>query len=213
MNPKVDEFLANTKNWTDELSQLRMILLQSDLTEEIKWRQPCYTLDGKNICIIGGFKEYCILSFFKGVLLKDKKKLLVQQGENTQSARVMKFTSVNEIIDKEIIIKAYIHEAIENEKAGRKVEKKEQPEIEHVEELVAFFDDNPQFKKAFEALTPGRQRGYNIFFGAAKASATRTRRIERYKSRIMDGFGMNDCICGLSKKMPSCDGSHKFINI
>jgi uncharacterized protein YdeI (YjbR/CyaY-like superfamily) len=211
MNPKVDEFLSKAKRWQQEMEQLRIILLDCQLIEELKWRQPCYTFQNTNIILIGGFKEYCTLSFFKGVLLSDSENLLEAPGENSQSVRMIKFRNVQEIREKESVLKAYVYEAIEVEKAGLKVELKESSDLEFPEELLQKFADNPTFQKAFESLTPGRQRGYNLFFTAAKQSQTRTNRIEKYFPQILGGKGINDCTCGMSKKYPICDGSHKNI--
>ncbi|WP_366184295.1 DUF1801 domain-containing protein [Flavobacterium ovatum] len=211
MNPKIDEFLSKAKKWQQEMEQLRNILLDCQLTEELKWRQPCYTFQNTNIILIGGFKDYCTLSFFKGILLKDTDNLLEAPGENSQSVRIIKFVNIQEILEKETILKSYIYEAIEVEKAGLKVELKESTDLEFPEELLQIFKENPTFQKAFESLTPGRQRGYNLFFTAAKQSQTRVTRIEKYLQQILDGKGINDCTCGLTKKWPRCDGSHKNI--
>ncbi|WP_338814973.1 DUF1801 domain-containing protein [Bernardetia sp. Wsw4-3y2] len=211
MNIKVDEFLSKTKKWSLELEKLRSIFIYCGLTEELKWRVPCYTFNDKNIALLGGFKEYCVISFFKGVLLKDKSNILVSVGENTQSSKVIKFTHLEEIIELESIIKAYIFEAIEIEKLGLKVDFKANEDVILVKELQDKLDADKEFKTAFEKLTKGRQRGYNLYFSAAKQSKTRIVRIEKYKNQIFEGKGINDCTCGLSKKMPSCDGSHKFI--
>ena len=210
MNPKVDDFLNNTTKWQPEIKQLRLLLLDCGLTEEFKWRMPCYCFQGNNVVLIGNFKEYCTLSFFKGILLQDSNSLLSKPGENSQSMRFFKFTNLEEIIEQQSIIKAYIYEAIEIEKAGLKVIFKSNTELELVEELQIALDKNPQLKTAFEALTPGRQRAYNLHFSEAKQSKTRETRIEKYTQRILNGKGINDCICGLSKKMPNCDGSHKY---
>lgn len=209
MNPKVETYLANVKKWHSELSKLRAILLDCGLEEDFKWRNPCYTYREHNIVILGEFKEYCAFSFFKGVLLADTEGLLHAPGENSQSVRMFRFTSLQEIIEKETTIKAYIYEALEVENAGLKVEKQDNTQLEFVEELQEKMDTDEAFKAAFEALTPGRQRAYNMFFSAAKQSNTRKSRIESSCSRIFKGKGMNDCICGHSKKMPNCDGSHK----
>lgn len=211
MNPKVDEFIAKAKSWQQEYEQLRRITLDCQLTEEFKWRQPCYSFQGKNIAIIGGFNEYCALMFFKGSLLKDFEGILKAPGENTQSGRQIRFTNVREIVEMEPILKAYIFEAIEVEKAGLKVKFKKASEYTIPEELKNKFEGNPALKKAFEALTPGRQKGYLLYFSAPKQSKTRDSRIESYTQRILDGKGFHDCVCGLSKKYPKCDGSHKFI--
>jgi uncharacterized protein YdeI (YjbR/CyaY-like superfamily) len=210
MNPKVDEFINNATKWQPEMEQLRLLLLDCGLTEEFKWRMPCYCFQGNNIVLIGSFKEYCTLSFFKGILLQDSSGLLSKPGENSQSMRFFKFTNLEEIIEQQSIIKAYIYEAIEIEKAGLKVIFKSNTELELVEELQIALDKNPTLKTAFQALTPGRQRAYNLHFSEAKQSKTRETRIEKYTQRILNGKGINDCICGLSKKMPNCDGSHKY---
>jgi uncharacterized protein YdeI (YjbR/CyaY-like superfamily) len=211
MNPKVDDFINNATKWQPEIKQLRLLLLDCGLTEEFKWRNPCYTFQGNNAVLIGGFKEYCTLSFFKGTLLQDSSGLLSKPGENSQAMRFFKFTNLQEIIEQQSIIKAYIYEAIEIEKVGLKVIFKSNKELELVEELQVALDKNPALKKAFHALTPGRQRAYNMYFSEAKQSKTREIRIEKYTPRILTGKGINDCICGLSKKMPNCDGSHKYI--
>lgn len=211
MNPKVDDFINNATKWQPEIKQLRLLLLDCGLTEEFKWRNPCYTFQGNNVVIIGSFKEYCTLSFFKGTLLQDSNSLLNKPGENSQAVRFFKFTNVEQIIEQQSIIKAYIYEAIEIEKAGLKVIFKSNTDLELVEELQVALDKNPALKTAFQALTPGRQRAYNIYFSEAKQSQTRETRIEKCTQRILNGKGINDCICGLSKKMPNCDGSHKYI--
>jgi uncharacterized protein YdeI (YjbR/CyaY-like superfamily) len=211
MNSKVDAFINNAKKWQSEIIQLRMLLLDCGLTEEFKWRNPCYTFQGKNILLIGSFKDYCALSFFKGTLLQDNNGALSKPGENSQAVRFFKFTNLQEIQELKTIIKNYIYEAIEIEKAGLKVIFKSNAELELVEELQIALDKNSSLKIAFEALTPGRQRAYNLYFSSAKQSKTRKTRIENYIPRILDGKGINDCICGMSKKMPNCDGSHKYL--
>ncbi|TDE29934.1 MULTISPECIES: DUF1801 domain-containing protein [Flavobacterium] len=211
MNPKVDDFINNAKKWQPEIEQLRLLLLACGLTEELKWRTPCYSFEGNNVALIGCFKEYCALSFFKGTLLQDSNGILSKPGENSQAIRFFKFTNLAEIIEQKSIIKAYIYEAIEIEKAGLKVNFKSNTELELVAELQNTLAKNPNLKTAFQALTPGRQRAYNLYFSAPKQSKTRETRIEKYTPRILNGKGINDCTCGLSKKMPSCDGSHKYI--
>lgn len=210
MNPKVDEFIGNAKKWGEEFTLLRKIALECGLTEELKWGTPCYTFQNTNVLLLGGFKDNCIISFLKGALLSDTEKLLVRAGENTQSARVIRFTGAKQIIDLSSTIKAYIFEAIEVEKAGLKVEKKE-INLELAIELKEKMNQDEVFKTAFEKLTPGRQRAYNMFVTEAKQSKTREARIEKYTPRILAGKGMNDCICGKSKRMPNCDGSHKNV--
>lgn len=211
MNPKVDEFISNAKKWQSEIEQLRQLLLDCGLTEEFKWRTPCYSFQGNNVILIGSFKEYCALSFFKGTLLQDSNGILSKPGENSQAVRFFKFTSLQEIQELKPIIKNYIYEAIEIEKAGLKVNFKSNTELELVAELQNTLDKNPELEAAFKALTPGRQRAYNLYFMAPKQSKTRETRIGNYIPRILNGKGINDCTCGLSKKMPNCDGSHKYI--
>lgn len=207
-NPKVDAFLSEEKRWPEAMGKLRTLLLDCQLTEELKWGNPCYTFEKSNLVMIGGFKEYCALTFCKGALLKDAKGILLKPGENTQAARLIRFTQVREIAALEPTLKAYVREAIEAEKAGLKVEFKNNAEITLPEEVQTKLDESPALKAAFEALTPGRQRAYNLFFSAPKQAQTRETRLEKYRQRILDGKGINDCVCGLSKKMPGCDGSH-----
>lgn len=211
MNPSVDDFINNAKNWSTELAQLRTIALDCNLAEEFKWRQPCYTHNGKNIVIIGGFKEYCVLSFFKGALLKDPKGILERIGEHTQAGRQIRFTDIQEIKVLETAIRNYILDAVEVEKAGLIVKLKKTSDYEIPDELRKKFGENQDLKKAFEALTPGRQKGYLLYFSAPKQSKTRVSRIDSYTQRILDGKGFHDCICGLSKRYPTCDGSHKSL--
>ena len=210
-NEKVDDFLAVQKKWQAELTKLRSIALDCHLDEGFKWMHPCYMSQGKNIFLIGGFKEYCAIMFVKGSLLFDAKKILHIQTDNVQSGRQIRFTNLQEIETIETTLKQYIFEAIEVEKAGLKVAMKAHEDYEVVEELQATFEKDESLKTAFYALTPGRQRGYLLHFSGAKQSATRMSRIENVRSRIMKGKGLTDCICGLSKRMPNCDGSHKFI--
>jgi len=210
MNPLVDEFINNAPKWQEELTILRNIILQCQLTEEIKWKQPCYTFNGKNIVLIHGFKEYCALLFMKGALLSDAENILIQQTENVQEGRQIRFTSGKEIIEKEAILKAYIYEAIEVEKAGLKVPSKNDSPLILVEEFQNKLNESPELASAFQSLTPGRQRAYNLYFSAPKQSKTRTSRVESYIPRILIGKGFHDCICGLTKKSPNCDGSHNM---
>ena len=192
MNPKVDEFLGKAKKWKEEYETLRNIVLDCELTEEFKWMHPCYTFENKNIVLIHGFKEYCALLFHKGALLQDAHGLLIQQTENVQGARQIRFTNVQEIVATESILKAYIHEAIEVEKAGLEVEFKKNEEFIIPKELHNKFDDIPALKTAFEALTPGRQRAYILYFSQAKQSKTRESRIEKCMQKILDGKGLKD---------------------
>ncbi|GIN62278.1 hypothetical protein J27TS8_22710 [Robertmurraya siralis] len=208
-NPKVDEFLSKATQWKEEFVKLREIALASGLREDFKWMHPCYTLNGKNIFLFHGFKEYCAILFHKGALLKDKHGILIQQTENVQAARQLRFTKLQEIVELEPIIKEYINEAIEVEKAGLEVALKEKNEFSVPEELEKKFAEMPDLKAAFASLTPGRQKGYLQYFSQAKQSKTRETRIEKSMERILMGKGLKDCICGLSKRMPNCDGSHK----
>ncbi len=192
MNPKVDAFLKNAKAWQKEMRSLRSIILDCGLTEELKWGKPCYMFQKSNLVIIIPLKESCALLFCKGALLKDAKGILTKAGENTQAARWIKFTSVRELVEIEPTVKAYILEAIEAEKAGLKVIYKKNTELQFPEELQKQLDQDPALKAAFAALTPGRQRAYNIYFSAPKQSKTRESRIEKCKRQILDGRGMND---------------------
>lgn len=192
MNSKVDWYFTKNKKWKEEIDLLRKIVLDSELTEELKWGVPCYTLNETNVVLIHVFKEYCALLFHKGVLLKDKEKILVQQTKNVQSARQIRFTDVEQINDMKSIIKDYIHQAIKVEKAGLKVEMKKTTEFEMPEEFQVKLDKNKALKKAFESLTPGRQRGYLPYFSSAKQSKTRESRIEKYLQHIFEGKGLED---------------------
>ena len=192
MNPKVDAFLSRAKNWQQEFTLLRAIALDAKLTEELKWGQPCYVLEGTNIVLMHGFKEYCALLFFKGALMKDPKGILVTQTENVQSARQIRFTSAQEISKMKTVLKSYIREAIAVEKAGLKVDFKKTAEFAMPEEFQARLDGNAKLKKAFEALTPGRQRGYLLHFSGAKQAKTREARIDKCVPQILDGKGLDD---------------------
>ncbi|QWF75055.1 YdeI family protein [Bacillus subtilis] len=191
-NPKVDEFLSKAKKWKEEFEKLRTIILDCELTEDFKWMHPCYTYNNKNVVLIHGFKEYCALLFHKGALLQDAHGILIQQTENVQAARQIRFTNVQEINELENILKAYIHEAIEVEKAGLKVDVNKNIELNIPEELQNKFDEIPALKIAFEALTPGRQRAYTLYFSQAKQSKTRESRVEKYVQKILDGKGLKD---------------------
>lgn len=191
-NPKVDGIIRKAKKWQKEFEQLRKIVLDCGLTEELKWGQPCYTSDGKNVVVIHGFKEYFALLFFKGALLKDPKGILIQQTENVQSARQIRFTNVREITKLKAVLKAYIHEAIEVEKSGLKVKMKKTSDFAVPEEFQNKLDKLPALKAAFEALTPGRQRAYLFYFSGAKQSKTRESRIAKWLPRILKGKGLND---------------------
>jgi len=192
MNPKVDFFFRKAKSWQEEFEELRTVILDCQLTEELKWGQPCYTFQKSNIVLIHGFKEYCALLFFKGALLRDANGILIQQTENVQSARQIRFTNVREIVELKTILKAYIHEAIEVEKAGLKVTLKKTAEFSIPEEFQTKLDEIPALKTAFHALTPGRQRAYILHFSAPKQSKTRESRVEKCMRHILNGKGLND---------------------
>ncbi|MBB6127259.1 YdeI/OmpD-associated family protein [Mucilaginibacter lappiensis] len=192
MNPKVDFYFNKAKKWQEEMDQLRMIVLDCGLTEELKWGCPCYTFQENNIVLIHVFKEYCALLFFKGALLNNADGLLIQQTENVQAARQMRFTNALEIIEQKAILKAHIYEAIEVEKAGLKVELKKTEEFPIPEEFQSKLAKIPVLKIAFEALTPGRQRAYILHFSQPKQSKTREARIEKYMLQILNGKGLND---------------------
>jgi uncharacterized protein YdeI (YjbR/CyaY-like superfamily) len=199
MNPKVD-FYFNKANppagkagkWQKELEQLRMIVLDCGLTEELKWGVPCYSFNKSNIVLIHVFKEYCAFLFFKGALLNDPNGILIQQTENVQSARQIRFTNVREIVKIEKILKAYIYEAIEVEKAGLRVKLKKTSDFKIPDEFQKQLDKKPALKKAFESLTPGRQRAYIFYFSQPKQSKTRESRVEKCMSQILNGKGLND---------------------
>ena len=192
MNPKVDWFFNKATKWQEEYDKLRMIVLDCGLTEELKWGCPCYTFEDSNIVLIHGFKEYCAFLFFKGALLKDPNGILIQQTENVQAARQIRFTNIEEIVKLESTLKAYIKEAIKVEKAGLKVPLKKASEFSMPEEFKNVLDATPKLKKAFYALTPGRQRGYLLYFSAAKQPKTRESRVEKYVKKILDGKGLED---------------------
>ena len=192
MNPKVDFYFDKAKTWKEEIEQLREIVLDTQLTEVLKWGCPCYVFQKSNIVLIHVFKEYCALLFFKGALLKDPKKVLIQQTENVQSARQMRFTNLKEVVKMKATIKAYIYEAIEVEEAGLKVTLKKTAEYTVPEEFQIKLDKSAKLKKAFEALTPGRQRAYLFHFSQPKLSKTREARVEKYIPHILDGKGWDD---------------------
>ena len=191
-NPKVDAFLSREKKWTEEFKKLREIILDCNLTEELKWGVPCYTYEKKNIVLMHGFKDYCATLFPKGALLKDPDHILIIQTENVQAARQVRFTNVQQIELLEPILKAYIQEAIEVEKSGLKVEFKKTEEFNMPEEFQEYLHEMPDLKTAFEGLTPGRQRAYLLYFSAPKQSKTRVARIEKSIQPIFDGKGLND---------------------
>ena len=191
-NPKVDFYFIKEKKWQEELEKLRTIILDCQLTEELKWGVPCYTFQKSNIVLIHVFKEYCAILFVKGALLKDANGILIQQTENVQAARQIRFTNVKEIVGMETILKDYIYEAIEVEKAGLKVNYKKATEFSIPDEFQNKLDENPALETAFYALTPGRQRAYLLYFSAPKQSKTREARVEKYMPQILNGKGLND---------------------
>jgi uncharacterized protein YdeI (YjbR/CyaY-like superfamily) len=192
MNPRVDFFFNKPSQWQKEFQLLRTIALDCGLTETLKWGQACYTFENANIVLIHGFKEYCALLFFKGALLKDKKNILIQQTENVQGARQIRFTNVKEIAKMKSTLKSYIYEAVEVEEAGLKVNFKKTSEFKIPEEFQNKLDKNSVLKKAFAALTPGRQRGYIFYFSSAKQTKTREARVEKYVQQILAGKGIDD---------------------
>lgn len=192
MNARVDEFFKKAKEWRKEFDQLRKVCLDCGLTEELKWGKPCYTYQESNIVLIHGFKEYCALLFFKGALLKDPNGILIQQTENVQAARQIRFTNVQQIVEMQSVLKSYIKEAIEVEKAGLEVSYKKTSEFAIPQEFQNKLDDSRALKNAFNALTPGRQRGYVLYFSAAKQSKTREARVEKCLPQILEGKGLND---------------------
>jgi uncharacterized protein YdeI (YjbR/CyaY-like superfamily) len=191
-NPKVGEFIAKASRWQEELKKLRAILLDSELIEEFKWNQPCYTFKGKNVAILHGLKESCALAFFKGALLKDVHGVLTRPGENTQAGRWIKFISVREIAGMRSILKALIREAIQVEKSGLKLKLRKTSDLKLPEELQTLMDEFPDFKAAFDRLTPGRQRAYIFYFSAPKQSKTRESRVQKYMPQILKGKGLLD---------------------
>ena len=208
MNPEVNELFEDAPRWNPELNFLRALVLQAPLVEEVKWGQPCYTHEGRNIAILGGFKNYFVLSLMKGALIPDPQELLSKPGPNSVEGRWMKFTSMAGAEAAAPYMLDYLLAAIEAEQQGLRIDKPAN-EFAVPAELEAAYEVTPGLREAFEALTMGRQRAYLMFFTAAKQSATVTARIEKFTLRILRRKGMNDCVCGHSKKMPGCDGSHK----
>ncbi|OMP30798.1 YdeI family protein [Mangrovimonas sp. DI 80] len=192
MNPKVEAFLSQSSKWQKEFEVLRNIVAECGMTEELKWGKPCYSINGKNVVLIHGFKDYCALLFHKGALLKDPEGILVQQTKNVQAARQLRFTSLQEIWDLSATVKAYVFEAIEVERAGLEVKMKPTSEFIMVEEFQDVLASNLNLKTAFESLTPGRQRAYLLFFSSAKQSKTRSSRIEKCIPKMLEGKGLND---------------------
>ena len=192
LNPKVDAFLERVTTWHEELVQLRALVLECELTEELKWGQPCYTYQGRNVLLIHGFKEYCALLFFNGALMKDPKGILIQQTANVQAGRQIRFTTLQEVVKQKATLKSYVREAIAVEKSGVKLEYKKTEEFSVPEEFQVRLDAMPKLKTAFESLTPGRQRAYILHFSSAKQSKTRESRVEKCMPDILAGKGLND---------------------
>lgn len=209
MTHSVDQYFNELTQWRLELNRLRALLLSTELKEEFKWKTPCYTFNGKNVVIMVGLKNYCGLSFFKGVLMKDKKRVLQKPGKNSQTVKILQFQKMDEIQKTEKLIRNYIQEAIDIERAGLMVDKTKNTNIEYCPELSEMLAKDESFARAFHALTPGRKRGYNIYISGSKKPETRLARIEKNRQRIIDGYGIHDCTCGLSKRGTTCDGSHK----
>jgi uncharacterized protein YdeI (YjbR/CyaY-like superfamily) len=191
-NPKVDAFLKSATKWQEEYEKLRRIISETGLTEDLKWGVPCYTYENGNVVLIHGFKDYCALLFVKGSLLKDPQGILIQQTDNVQAGRQVRFSNIQEIIGLESVLKAYVLEALEIEKAGLKVAFKKTTELEYPEEFQNKLDENPELEAAFKALTPGRQRAYNLFFSEPKLAKTRESRVVKYMQQILDGKGLYD---------------------
>ncbi|MGE9267968.1 MAG: YdeI/OmpD-associated family protein [Verrucomicrobiales bacterium] len=210
MNAEVAAFLQGADRWREEMAELCGIAERAGLVGALKWGRPCYAYEGKNVVIVGELKEAAVLSFFKGALLRDPQGLLERPGPNTRAARIVKFRSLDEIRAVADQLPAYLEEAIGLEKEGRELPRESAAE-EFPEELEEALGSDPAFQEAFEGLTPGRQRAYLLFFKAGKKSETRVGRIAKYRKRILAGKGMNDCTCGLSKRMPNCDGSHRVL--
>jgi uncharacterized protein YdeI (YjbR/CyaY-like superfamily) len=192
MNPLVSKVHSKERHWSDEYAALRQLCLASGLNEELKWGQACYDLDGGNVVLIHGFKDYCALLFMKGALLKDPKRILIQQTKNVQAARQLRFASLADINKHKAAIKAYIREAIAVEKSGAKVRMRSAAQFDVPEEFQKRLDGDPKLAKAFQALTPGRQKGYLLHFAGAKQSATRAARVEKHAPRILSGLGLDD---------------------
>lgn len=191
-NPKVDDFLLHETKWKEEFTALRALILESELTEELKWGQPTYSLKGKNVLLIHGFKEYCAILFVKGALMQDSQGILIQQTKKVQAARQIRFKNLQQILDRRDVLKAYIQDAIDNEVAGKEVEMKKTTEFPMPEELQIRLYNKPELKVAFETLTPGRQRAYLLYFSDPKQVKTREARIDKYIDQIMDGKGLYD---------------------
>ncbi len=212
MNEKVDLFFNEATSWKNEMLLFRELLLNIGLTEEYKWRHPCYTDKGKNIVMIGPFKNYCALMLFKGGMLDDPDGFLIRGNGNSETTSQIRVTSTNDIKENQERIRSFILQAIDVERSGKKAKLTTVKELSLPKELEGEFKEDKLFKQAFDELTPGRQKAYILHFAGAKQSATRMSRIERVRDRIMKGKGIDDCVCGFSKRMPRCDGSHKDLN-
>lgn len=208
-HPAVDAYFENLQQWQPTLIWLRKIVLACGLQEAYKWKHPCYTWENKNVLMLGDFKSHCSIMFFQGANLKDPLSLLEKGGDHTQFTRIFKCTSLATAKEQKKSIQDFVEQAKQLQKEGVPLIKKKVPSIPYPPELTKAFQKSAAFKKAFESLTPGRQRDYLILFTGSKESSTRAARIDRNKDRIIKGYGRNDCTCGLSKRMPQCDGSHK----
>lgn len=209
MDERVDRYLDGLESWSEELGLLRTICLDAGLEETFKWMHPCYTKDGGNIALLQEFKDYCAILFQKGALLEDPDGVLVAMTENVQSARQVRFRNLREVKSRKALVRRFLDAAVELERSGAKVALKGVDDFEVPEELLRAFAEHPDWKASFEALTPGRRKGYLLHFTGAKQSSTRQSRIESCIPRIKLGKGLTDCVCGRSARMPSCDGSHK----
>lgn len=210
-HPKVEAFLENAKAWQAEMTALCDILRGCGLEEDLKWGAPCYRFEGKNIVLVNGFKPHAVLVFPQGALMDDPSRLLVIPGENSRSARQVRFTDLESVRQHEVAICALVREAGRVSASGETVAPQAPEEVPVPEELTAAFEKEPALKAAFEALTPGRRKAYLQHFGDSAQAKTRTGRVEKARERILCGKGLNDCVCGLSKRMPSCDGAHKAL--
>lgn len=208
---RVEAWFEERDRWRNELFLLREIVKDLPLEETFKWRQPCYTYGGQNVLMVNLLKRAAIVSFFKGALLEDPTGELESPGENSRHVRYLSFRSLGEVEEKREILMSFVQQAIKLSRSGAKVEAPS-AEIEYCEELEQALKADATFRSAFEALTPGRRRAYHLHFSGAKQAQTRSDRIERYRSRIVEGKGLHDCVCGLSQRMPNCDGSHKKLS-
>lgn len=209
-HPGVADLINRQQKWSAELAMLRQVVLSCGLDEDVKWGQPCYSMDGVNLIILAAFRDACVISFLKGSQLRDEEGWLEKPGPNTIHGRVIRFTSADQIRDRADRLRSYVMESVDCLRSGREVgHNEEDVRIPWPEELIARFHEDTAYEKAFLALTPGRQRGYLIHFTATTTPSTRFARIDRFRQRILDGIGMQDCHCGLSLRMPRCDGSHR----